>query len=141
MMNKIYIVVVFLLLIGCKEELTEKPVKMFPNGTVEEKHFLDTEGTVKKTIQYYKNGNIKIEGEFNDDGKREGMWKSYYENGQPWSIGEYQNGKQHGINRVYFPNGSVRYEGNWENDLKTGTWNFYDEKGGLVKSEDNSMSK
>ncbi len=140
-MNKIYIVVVFLLLIGCKEELTEKPVKMFPNGTVEEKHFLDTEGTVKKTIQYYKNGNIKIEGEFNDDGKREGMWKSYYENGQPWSIGEYQNGKQHGINRVYFPNGSVRYEGNWENDLKTGTWNFYDEKGGLVKSEDNSMSK
>ena len=114
---------------------------MFPNGTVEEKHFLDTEGTVKKTIQYYKNGNIKIEGEFNDDGKREGMWKSYYENGQPWSIGEYQNGKQHGINRVYFPNGSVRYEGNWENDLKTGTWNFYDEKGGLVKSEDNSMSK
>jgi antitoxin component YwqK of YwqJK toxin-antitoxin module len=60
--------------------------------------------------QYYKNGNIASEGEY-EHGLENGLWKDYHENGIKASEGHYKNGKQ------------------------TGIWNYWDKEGKVEVSE------
>ena len=55
-----------------------------------------------------------------ENGKREGGWVSYYDNGQLESKGNYKNGKQEGIWVRYEENGTVWKEetGTYKNDVK-----------------------
>ena len=62
-----------------------------------------------KGIIYYKNGNIKYEGDFIND-KYEGNGKYIYENGE-YYIGEFKNGLKHGKGIEYYKNGNIKYDG------------------------------
>lgn len=83
----------------------------------------------------YPNGALKIEGETNAKGNRDGLWISYYEDGTKWSESYYNDGSKEGHTLSFFPNGQARYVGEYKNDLKTGTWKFYAEDGELIKEE------
>ncbi len=85
--------------------------------------------------EFYESGALKIEGNFDENEARNGLWISYYENGQKWSESFYSHGKKEGHSVTFFPNGKIRYVGEYKNDLKTGLWRFYDEVGDLVKEE------
>ena len=52
---------------------------------------------------YYKNSNIKYEGEFSSD-KFEGTGKFYYTDGN-YYIGQFKNGRKHGKGIEYYKNG------------------------------------
>ena len=73
-----------------------------------------------------RNGSIK-------NGKAEGEWTHYYENGQLMSTGNYKNGKQEGEWFVYYGNGQLMYKGNYKNDKKEGEWVHYSKNGNLNK--------
>ena len=65
-------------------------------------------------IYYYKNGNIKYEGDFIDD-EYEGNGKKYYEDGQ-YYIGQFKKGFKHGKGIHYYKNGNIKYEGDFIDD-------------------------
>jgi antitoxin component YwqK of YwqJK toxin-antitoxin module len=86
-------------------------------------------------IEVYDNGQPKVKGML-EDGKREGLWVSFYENGVRWSEENYLDGKREGRAINFYPNGIMRYRGQFIDDKKAGLWQFYDEEGKLVRKED-----
>jgi antitoxin component YwqK of YwqJK toxin-antitoxin module len=72
----------------------------------------------------------KDQGSFKN-GKREGYWISYHENGQLWYEGKYKSGKQEGASVGYHDNGELFYKGNYKNFKQEGAWVIYHENGQL----------
>jgi antitoxin component YwqK of YwqJK toxin-antitoxin module len=138
------IVSVFLMFFSCStpapteaedqtfQAISEKVIARFPDGQVKiveyiEENQLHEQRTVFK--EYWPTGKIKIVGELDSNGKRDGLWKSYYENGNPWSEGMYEHGLENGRTTAWYENGKKRYEGETINGKPTGKWLFWDEKG------------
>ena len=72
----------------------------------------------------YEQGSIK-------DGKREGSWVGYHENGQLWFIENYKDGKKDGFWEYYFENGILQYKGNLKDGKEDGFWESYHDNGRL----------
>jgi len=85
--------------------------------------------------EFYEDGQLKIEGNYDANNQRHGIWVSYYDNGQKWSESVYQNGLKNGHSITFFPNGNVRYVGDYKEDKKTGVWTFYDESGEVTQEK------
>ncbi len=85
--------------------------------------------------ELYETGAIKIEGNYDAEDQRQGLWVSYYENGIKWSESFYSHGIKSGHSVTFFPNGKVRYIGEYKEDKQIGNWRFYDEEGNLVTEE------
>lgn len=88
-----------------------------------------------ESIQRYKNGVIRMRG-IMKDGKRDGLWKSWYENGLPWSETTFSSGIKNGKTVTWYENGSKRYEGTYTNDRESGKWIYWDEQGKEVNTKD-----
>ena len=86
-------------------------------------------------IKRYKNGVIEIQGQMKD-GKREGVWKSFYQNGAPWSETTFSAGMREGATSSFYENGKKRYAGFFKNDRESGKWSFWDEQGNLARKMD-----
>ena len=80
---------------------------------------------------------LKMDGNFDDDKKRHGIWRFYSEDGVTISITDYQHGIRSGVSMVYFANGKLNYKGEYLEDKPVGIWKMYDEKTGALKSEKN----
>jgi antitoxin component YwqK of YwqJK toxin-antitoxin module len=85
--------------------------------------------------EYYESGQLRMEGPLVNR-RREGLWKSFYEDGKIWSEGEYKDGLRDGITITYHPNGVKRFEGAFYKSKKSGIWKFWDDKGEFVKEMD-----
>ena len=81
---------------------------------------------------YYKNGNIKYEGEF-VDGKKEGNGKYIYENGKYYS-GQWLNDYRHGKGILFYKNDNIKYDGEFANDKFEGKGKLY-YKNGKIRYE------
>ena len=86
-------------------------------------------------MEYHENGQLKIEGQYDDNSQRTGLWISYYEDGTKWSESYYVNGVQDGHSLTFFPNGQVRFVGEYKQGEKIGEWTFYDESGEVTNTE------
>lgn len=86
--------------------------------------------------RYYPDGTLTSEGDFDAQGRPNGLWHYYYENGQLWSLGHFDGGKKVGEKEVYWPNGQLRYKGQYGDDKKTGHWVFYHEDGRVLEERD-----
>ena len=95
----------------------------------------DPEPTVKKHKEYHENGQLKIEGEM-VNGKRHGLWKSFYPDGKKWSETTFENGAKTGRTVTFYENGMMRYQGQYTNNERSGVWKFYNEEGALEKTVD-----
>jgi antitoxin component YwqK of YwqJK toxin-antitoxin module len=82
-------------------------------------------------IHYHKNGVIEMRGMMKDN-KREGLWKSWYENGLPWSETTFKEGRKNGKTTTWYENGNKRYEGFFTDDKESGRWIFWKEDGTLA---------
>ena len=49
---------------------------------------------------YWNNGQLENKGNY-IDGNRDGLWEYYHENGQPWAKGSYKDGKEDGLWECY----------------------------------------
>ena len=71
------------------------------------------------------------------DGKKEGSWATYWDNGQLRSKGAYKNGTKDGFCQFYWMYGRIRDEGSFKNGTKHGMWVGYWEKNGSLQYEQN----
>jgi antitoxin component YwqK of YwqJK toxin-antitoxin module len=63
------------------------------------------------------------------DGKKDGLWISYYANGNKMSEGRYALGKKEGVWIQYWQNGNKKSEGTFKNGVFTGLYTSYYENG------------
>lgn len=82
---------------------------------------------------WYENGQLKSE-LTHKSGKLEGLAREWYENGQLKSEATYKNGKVQGLSRDWHENGQLWGEGNWKSGNPEGLWRIWDLNGRL-KSE------
>jgi len=73
---------------------------------------------------------LKMEGVYDSDNQRHGVWTYYTPEGKTQAVTEYQHGKKHGYAIVYHPNGALYYRGEWHKDQQVGKWDYYDPKTG-----------
>lgn len=70
------------------------------------------------------------------NGKIDGKYKSYWDNGNPYVEIEYEDGKMNGKFTAYYPDGSIKKEGYNKEDKKVGIWKSYYENG-QIRVEEN----
>lgn len=63
------------------------------------------------------------------NGRKDGIWKKYYQNGNLQSEITYQKGRPNGFARIYYSNGNVSEEGLWRGDKWVGEYIFYYQNG------------
>ena len=83
---------------------------------------------------YHENGQLYIKGKYKD-GKADGLWEYYLENGQLMRKENYKNGKQDGLFEFYHWNGQLWEKGHFKDGNKDGLWEYYDENGNLKRKE------
>ncbi len=67
------------------------------------------------------------------DGKKNGKWTAWYENGQMASEGSYQEDKKNGKWTAWYKNGQMASEGSYQEDKKIGKWTEWYENGQIFK--------
>jgi len=119
MMSRIF-VLLFVLCFACSPSTDNTESS---NETIEE---VSEEGNL--TQEYYDEGGLKSEGHL-IDGKRNGMWTSYFPDGTIWSQSTYDLDILQGKTKVYYPNGVMRYKGQFREGKRAGKWIEYFEDG------------
>jgi len=77
-----------------------------------------------------KNGILETKGRYKN-GKRDGLWIDYHENGQIWYQGEFKNGEPHGVFIGFYPNGITATKRTYKNGLIEGLSESFTENGRL----------
>ena len=106
-------------------------------------------------IKKYKDGQVKSIENFKN-GKLNGEFKEFFENGSLFQIGTFKNGDMKNIKvfyengnlkfeqnlkdrkgkyRGYYPNGKLEVEGEVFQGDEIGLWKYYNEEGNLLKTE------
>ena len=81
-------------------------------------------------VYYREDGQVYYKGNYKNN-KKEGAWVSYYPNGQVFYKGNYKNGKKEGAWVSYHDNGQLNYKGNYKNGKEEGAWVSYYDNGQL----------
>ena len=77
---------------------------------------------------YYKNGNIKVDGNWIKD-KLNGKGKVYYKDGNIMYDGDFKNNVFDGNGKLFYKNGKIKYEGEFINDKFEGNGKYIWEDG------------
>jgi antitoxin component YwqK of YwqJK toxin-antitoxin module len=108
----------------------------YRNGQKEGVHReYDNEGNVTGS-KLFKDGRLLAEGIYDEQGRKQELWKYYYDTGELKETGRYKDGKRMGTWRYLFINGDVEQIGEFRNDLATGTWRWYYENKQLRLEEE-----
>ena len=83
-----------------------------------------------KKLPDYTDDQLVEEGNY-VDGKKEGVWKKYWNNGKLASEITYKNNLQNGYAKIYYKNGNISEEGTWMNGKWDGSYKLYYENGQL----------
>ncbi len=126
-------------LVSCGPDLQERIIENYPDGQKKRVQFYtpDAENSyMAREVIYYENGNMKMDGYYNSDGKKHGKWTYWREDGKKWSEGYFTDGKDDKMRRTWHENGAKHYEGRYDKGTRVGKWKFYDESGKMVKEID-----
>lgn len=85
-------------------------------------------------ISYYKNGNIKRKGNYKN-GYLNGSWVMFNEKGTQIYEVEYKEDTLSGIYKIWYPTGVPKVTGTYSDNKKSGKWDYYDETGSVIKSD------
>jgi hypothetical protein len=80
--------------------------------------------------EYYDNGILESKGSYKND-IRDGIWEYYRGDGQLESKGSYKNDKKDRIWEYYYDNGKLSYKRSYKNGIRDGIWEYYYDNGKL----------
>lgn len=134
------LIILFIISIFCNSCSTREKVitEKFPDGSPKVVEIYEGKNDNKlmvKRIAYYDNKHKRVEGEYKD-GKKDGKWTYWYENGRLWSEGYFKNDMSHGLRTTWHENGNKYIEGEFREGLRIGEWKFWSEEGELIKTKD-----
>ena len=78
--------------------------------------------------RYHDNGKLKEKGTYRN-GKEEGPWVRYHKNGQLSDKGTYKYGEKDGPWVRYYDNGQLHFKGTWKDRNPDGPWVSYNKDG------------
>jgi len=81
-------------------------------------------------VKYHDNGQLYYKGTYKN-GKLDGPWVSYHKNGRLWSKGTFKDGKEVGPWIEYHKNGQLEEKVTYKNGQRRGSWVRYDNDGRL----------
>lgn len=81
------------------------------------------------------NGRLTAQGSFNANGKRNGIWKFYNEQGKIGESAEYVDGELNGENRVFYDNGKQKVVAIYKDDNLDGEYLYYSKNGALLQKK------
>lgn len=106
--------------------------RLYSNGVVLAEGIYDEQGRRQGIWKYFREtGEVKETGRFKDD-KRVGTWKYYFENGEVEQIGDFANDKPQGTWRWYYENKQLRLEEEYENGFEEGVSTEYSDSGSVI---------
>lgn len=137
-----YVVFALLLaaLFACSED-TSKSENNDPQEITQERPLTSLDRNGKFTEWYPGHKQIKMEGRKDEEGRRQGIWKLYTQDGIELSITVYKDGIKDGHIIVRYPTGILRYSGEYDMDEPVGEWKFFDKSGQLIKTENYNDEK
>ena len=77
---------------------------------------------------YHENGQLRVRSIYKD-GKNNDLHQEYYEDGVLWKTMMFKDNEYDGLHVVYYGNGQVRYQGQYEDGKQEGCWEFFHEDG------------
>ncbi|MDD5571571.1 MAG: hypothetical protein PHD97_10535 [Bacteroidales bacterium] len=86
----------------------------------------------KEHKEYSKDDVLLIEGQYDEQGLKTGIWKEYYKNGKLSAEYCYKNGKLNGVYKSYHESGGVWCAGNYINDKKEGKFEVFNPDGKII---------
>ena len=92
-------------------------------------NYADQPKIIRQT-EYFADGKLRIEGQL-VKGKKHGVYKTFYQNGNSQCICNYKSGKQDSLQLVHFENGNVQVASNYKNGKLHGTSTYYFENAQL----------
>ena len=108
----------------------------YRNGKKEGVHRqYDNNGNVVAS-QIYKSDILLAEGIYDEQGRKQKLWKYYHLTGELKEQGKYKNDKKIGTWKYFFMNGEVEQIGEYVMDLPEGVWRWYYESGNIRKEEE-----
>jgi len=106
--------------------------KGIPDGVRRE---YSADGKVEKSY-LFSNGMLMGEGIVDDDGRKQGAWKEFYESGALRAAGKYLNSKPVGEWKYYFEDKTIEITGSYtQKGEKDGEWRWYYPNGNLLSKE------
>lgn len=82
------------------------------------------------SVSYHPNGKVAVEAPYKN-GKLDGVFRSYYENGKVWQTVGYLDGIEEGFSVTYYENGSKKIKEVYKNGILDGATEEYYENGKL----------
>ena len=82
--------------------------------------------------EWYKNGQLQLEAQYKN-GESEGLYRYWHENGQLNAEYQNKNGKPEGLYRHWHKNGQLSQEGQYKNGEKQGIYRSWNENGQLTQ--------
>ncbi len=80
------------------------------------------------SLSYHPNGKVAVEAPYKN-GKLDGVFKSFYENGNPWQTIGYKNGIEEGISTDYYENGMKKSREVYKAGVLDGMSEQFNERG------------
>ena len=122
----------------------ERKVDYHPNGKIKTVAYFfkgipdgirreySIDGQVVKSYMF-RNGILVGEGIVDDDGKKQGDWKEFYETGELRAAGKYIDSRPVGKWKYYFENGKIEITGEYtRKGQKDGEWVWYHPNGNIL---------
>ncbi len=138
MKKSLLLFTICIVLISCKTKTVKKedPVEVKDSLQHEFAFETKTDSLIQngEQIYYHKSGAVEMRGMMKNN-KRDGLWKSFYDNGLPWSETTFKDGKKNGKTTTWYENGQKRYEGFFTNDVESGRWVYWHEDGSIAGTQ------
>ncbi|MCH2218469.1 MAG: hypothetical protein MK076_10455 [Flavobacteriales bacterium] len=111
-----------------------KSIDYFANGKISKEANYNQNGILEGDYkQYHKNGSIFMIGKYDHKGRRTNTWKYYTEKGKLLTIKNYLFDKLNGYFEDYSYRGKIREKGHYLNNRKVGEWYYYDKYGKFLR--------
>jgi antitoxin component YwqK of YwqJK toxin-antitoxin module len=117
--------ILLLSIASCKSEATSN-LKKEQDSSVQDQKIKDG-----PYLEYHESGEIKIVGEYKN-GRRSGLWSSWYTNGELQSELNYSDGLENGEYKVFYQNGNLKIKGFYKNGKESTEWLFFDSDGKIT---------
>jgi len=119
------LLITLLLIVGCSKPLNEE--SLIEKGGL--KYHPDTKELYSgKVFQNYMGGKTDFEGSYKD-GKKDGKWTGWYENGQKFSELNWKDGIRNGKYTEWHENGQKKWEATFKDGEVDGLFTIWDENG------------
>lgn len=86
-------------------------------------------------LHYFSNGKVNVQEWADSNGRKQGLFKVFYENGELSQIGYFKDNHLDDSVKTFYKNGNPKTLEYYKNGKREGIWKYYNELGRITKVE------